>query len=403
MTPARVAVITDRFPPNWGGGVASSHYQIYRLLKKRGFTVRAFSCFDEGLGSSNGVDVVRRAAPHWAVRAVRRAARAAFAVVEPGRAAYQSADVAIRVWGATALNRALREFDPDIAIFPDHGAPALLLRTGARCRRILVLHHDPMRFVDLPLVEPHSHRDARLAARAGQRVLARIDKVVAPSAYMDAAFAATYRFAGPREVAPLVVDEDYLAPISPDDPRSRLGLGADAALVYVPGGGNKFKGASLVPRIVAELGRRAKASIGVYVSGALPPEVRRQLASAPGSVRHYLPGLVDGPTNLAVVKACSFGVYPTLAENYSMALLEAALLGVPMVTFDVGGNAEIVRDGINGFLAPAHDVAAIADRAAPLLDAAAARALAATTRADAARRLGEAARAPRLVDCLTRF
>ena len=48
MTPKRIAVVTDRFPPNWGGGVATAHYQLYRLLRKRGFQVRAFACFDEG-------------------------------------------------------------------------------------------------------------------------------------------------------------------------------------------------------------------------------------------------------------------------------------------------------------------------------------------------------------------
>ena len=403
MTARRVALVTDRFPPNWGGGVATAHYQLYRLLRKRGFDVRVFSCFDEGAGQGNRIDIVRRAASHGMIRVVRRAARIGFAAVEPGRAAYQTADVVVRVLGAFGLRRPLRAFDPDIAIFPDHGAPAMVLPTDRRCRRVLVLHHDPMRFVDLPLVEPHSRLDARLAAVAGQRVLKAIDRTVAPSSYMNAAFASTYRFSGSREIAPLVIDAAYLAEIPLDNPRSRLGLGPDAPLIYVPGGGNKFKGASLVPEILTALGPRATGPIGVYVSGAVTADVRDKLASLPASVRLHLPGPVDGPRNLAVVRTCTFGVYPTLTENYSMALLEAALLDVPMVTFDVGGNAEIVRDGINGYLAPAYDVAAMIDRATALLDATAARSMAAATRADATARLGEAARGQRLIDALTRF
>lgn len=403
MTSLRVAVFTDRFPPNWGGGVATAHYQIFRLLTKHGFTVRAFACFDEGAGPGHNSTIIRRRSPRWAIRTTRRAAQLAFAAIEPGRAAYQTADVGVRAWGALALRRALLDFAPDIAIFPDHGAPALFLPTRPECRRVLVLHHDPMRFTDLPLVEPHSRLDARTAAAATQRLLTSIDRTVAPSAYMDGVFTETYRFAGARAIAPLVIDDSYLAAIQPLDPRPRLGLDPTAPLVYVPGGGNKFKGASLVPDILTTLGRRSQGPAGVYLSGAVTAETRRRLASLPDSIRLHLPGPVDGPTNLAIVRTCSFGVYPTLTENYSMALLEAALLGVPMVTFDVGGNGEIVRNGVNGFLAPAYDVGVMTDYAASLLDPAALGHMATTTRADALARLSEAACGQRLVDSLTRF
>ena len=111
------------------------------------------------------------------------------------------------------------------------------------------------------------------------------------------------------------------------------------------------------------------------------------LAGLPKGLRIHAPGPLDGPANLGRVKACSFCVYPTLAENYSMALLEAALCGVPMVTFDVGGNGEIIRDGTNGFLAPAHDVDALATAAARLLDPTTVRQMAETTHGDAKARL----------------
>jgi glycosyltransferase involved in cell wall biosynthesis len=73
--------------------------------------------------------------------------------------------------------------------------------------------------------------------------------------------------------------------------------------------------------------------------------------------------------NMAIVKACSFGVSPTLIENFSMALLEASFCGVPMVSFDVGGNADVVSDGRNGVLVPALDIEALVNAACRLLDA----------------------------------
>ena len=54
-------------------------------------------------------------------------------------------------------------------------------------------------------------------------------------------------------------------------------------------------------------------------------------------------------------------VLSSLSEGYSMALLEASAVALPIVATDVGGNGEIVRDGITGSLVPAGNPAALAD------------------------------------------
>ncbi len=104
---------------------------------------------------------------------------------------------------------------------------------------------------------------------------------------------------------------------------------------------------------------------------------------------------------LSVVKACSFGIYPTLAENYSMAILEALLCGVPMVTFEVGGNAEIIKDGINGYLISPYDVDALVTAAAHLLDSETVERISSSTVRDAEKRLGSTAVADDYVRHLT--
>lgn len=58
----------------------------------------------------------------------------------------------------------------------------------------------------------------------------------------------------------------------------------------------------------------------------------------------------------------------SLTEGYSIALLEACAAGLPIVATDVGGNNEIVRDGINGLLVPAGDPQRLADALVALLD-----------------------------------
>ncbi len=60
-------------------------------------------------------------------------------------------------------------------------------------------------------------------------------------------------------------------------------------------------------------------------------------------------------------------VLPSLAEGMSNALLEAMATGLPCVTTDVGGNGEVLLDGVTGFLVPAGDSEKLADAALTLL------------------------------------
>ena len=399
----RIAILSDRFPPNWGGGVASAHFHLYRVMKSRGFDVRAFTFLDESVTGEVAGDVVRRTTPHWLVRFIRRANNLAFRLVDPGKSAYHLADIAIRALGSLRLNGALSRFAPDVMILPDHGSPALFIRTIKRCRRVLVAHHNPSRFASLPIGVSLSPLDIKLAMALENRVLKKIDKVICPSADMRQVFSATHDYTGPVEVRHNVIDGEYLDTITATDIRGLLGLPFGAPLIYVPGGGNKFKGSGFIPDLVRVLARQSGAAIGIYLSGAVTADMRGLLAALPDETRIHAPGPLAGPANLALVKACSFGIYPTLAENYSMALLEAVFCGVPMVTFDVGGNAEIIRDGTNGYLVPPYDVDALTAAAIRLTDRAVAEPMAMSTLEDAQRRLGGPAIADAYVRSVTSF
>jgi len=60
-----------------------------------------------------------------------------------------------------------------------------------------------------------------------------------------------------------------------------------------------------------------------------------------------------------VLGAFDVFVLPSISEGMSNTLLEAMAAGVPPVASDVGGNGEIVRDGIDGRLFPSDDEAAL--------------------------------------------
>jgi glycosyltransferase involved in cell wall biosynthesis len=56
-------------------------------------------------------------------------------------------------------------------------------------------------------------------------------------------------------------------------------------------------------------------------------------------------------------------VYPsTLREGLPLALAEAASAGVALIATGIGGNPEIVKDGVNGFIVPPKDARALAEK-----------------------------------------
>ena len=69
----------------------------------------------------------------------------------------------------------------------------------------------------------------------------------------------------------------------------------------------------------------------------------------------------------ALVRGFDLFALSSLSEGYSMALLEACATALPIVATDVGGNGEIVRDGITGCLVPAGDPQALANAIIVLL------------------------------------
>jgi glycosyltransferase involved in cell wall biosynthesis len=83
----------------------------------------------------------------------------------------------------------------------------------------------------------------------------------------------------------------------------------------------------------------------------------------------------------AILSRCDLFTLSSLEEGMPNALLEAMAAGLPAVVTDVGGNAEVVEDGMTGYLVPAADPEALAGRLTELL-----------LDPDLRRRQGEAAR-----------
>ena len=142
--------------------------------------------------------------------------------------------------------------------------------------------------------------------------------------------------------------------------RADLGVGVDDLLVGTCVRITEQKGLTYLvqaaPRIIEKIPNVKFAIVG---DGPLLEDLKRQSRDA-GLGEHVLfPGYRrDVPELIS-----SFDLYalPSLWEGLPLALLEALAIGKPIVATRVGGNAEIVEDGVNGFIVEPRNPAALAD------------------------------------------
>jgi glycosyltransferase involved in cell wall biosynthesis len=74
----------------------------------------------------------------------------------------------------------------------------------------------------------------------------------------------------------------------------------------------------------------------------------------------FMTGYVQNPYQFLNLANCF--VLPSKREDFSLALLEASYCKLPCIAFDVGGNSEIIDDGISGYVIPPYDVPAMASK-----------------------------------------
>lgn len=365
--PERIAIVSSSFPPESSGGVSHAQYNLARALRGKGFAVRIFT-FGDRPDAIGDEDIVRRGVPPLVSRVLDRLIGLYFRWRDPSKVAYHFAEVAIFAWPCFKLNRVIKRFRPTVLILSDHGCPGFSIRKPDRCRTILVSHHNPARFLGNPLWGLHSERDVRWTIALENMALRKIDAVVCPSHYMHDMFMKTYAYTGTVAVIPNMIDIDMISSVPLRDIRELLGLPKGAILIYIPSAGSVYKGSQFVCEIIRRLSSYKPEAIGFYLSGPIGPSLEYELRSRPPNARLYTPGQVSYQDNLSMVKACSFGVSPTLIENFGMAILEAQACGVPMISFDVGGNHDVVSNGQTGVLVPYLDVEELIQAAVRLME-----------------------------------
>lgn len=149
--------------------------------------------------------------------------------------------------------------------------------------------------------------------------------------------------------------------------REMIGLPRDALVVGTVGRLDPVKDqASLVRGFASLLRDHPDAWLVIAGEGPCREELQRLSETLGVAGRVLLLG--DRRDVPEVLSAIDLFVLPSLAEGMSNTLLEAMASGLPVVATRVGGNPELIEDGVNGRLVPRQDSAALVAALGAYLD-----------------------------------
>jgi glycosyltransferase involved in cell wall biosynthesis len=142
--------------------------------------------------------------------------------------------------------------------------------------------------------------------------------------------------------------------------RHLLSLPEGARIIITVGRLNPAKDHPLLVRAFLMLAARQPDLHLVIVGDGAGMEMLQQLrAKSHCPERIHLPGTRRDIADLLV--DAELFVLSSITEGFSIALLEAAAAGVPVIATDVGGNGEIIVDGDSGRLVPSANDAALVE------------------------------------------
>ena len=154
----------------------------------------------------------------------------------------------------------------------------------------------------------------------------------------------------------------------PDSIKDRLGIPPNHAIIGIVANLNRHvKRVDVFIRAAALVHKHREDAVFLVVGdGALKGQLI-ELSQELGIEKSVLwAGAVADVAPL--ISILDIGVLSSDSEGFPNVLLEYMAAGVPAVVTDVGGNRDIIREGVNGLLVPPNDPAALASAIRSLLD-----------------------------------
>lgn len=140
----------------------------------------------------------------------------------------------------------------------------------------------------------------------------------------------------------------------PSDLRAELGIDSRAIVVAMVAIMRDKKGhEDLIEAVRPMLAARSNLHVVMAGDGPWFQKIHDLVASYELADRIHLLGFRTDITN--VLRGCDFFVLPTHQEALGQSFIEAMACGLQVIGTDVDGVPELITDGVNGLLVPAHD------------------------------------------------
>lgn len=356
--PLSVLFLSHEYPPqtHWGG-VAAFSFSLARILAGAGVQVDVVTCSELARDTTTDEDGIR-------VHRMRLPSLGRVGGFLRGR--YWNSDLRLRV--ALANMRAIRRLQlrPDIIEVPDWMAEGMLLPAVTRAPTVVHLH-SPFEMLASArgLLKT---RDVRIAVRMEQACVRRAKAVTAPSMVPlnDSSGRAWF-------------DEGRLfycgMPLDPQVFLTRPTVGPRTSRVLMVGRLDHLKAPDVLLDAVAklapdvpdvELVMVGKSDESGSPTGGDYAQWLRERALLRG-VKLRLPGVVEWPKVLELMRTSRVVAVPSRLEVFSMVALEALACATPVVVTQACGVAEWLAELGPGWIVPTGDADALADALRPRL------------------------------------
>lgn len=150
---------------------------------------------------------------------------------------------------------------------------------------------------------------------------------------------------------PNLIDVNLFKPIGKKIARNILNLRVDVKIIafgaiYSTSDINKGY------HYLKEILKLINADVEIIVFGGSDPG---DLGDIKNSIK-YLGHIYDDYTLSIIYNAADIVIVPSIQENLSNVIMESMSCGTPVVAFDVGGNSDLIKHGINGYLVKPFDI-----------------------------------------------
>ena len=336
----RVLIVNYEFPPVGGGGGVAAH-ALAKGFIQNGYEVDYLTSWYEGLKKFEVVDGIN-------VHRVR--------VI--GRTGLQTATmISLLTYPLTGFLPGIRlcrsrkyAFINTHFVLPS-GPLGYILAKLFSIPNILSIHggdiYDPSK-----KNSPHKHWYFRAAVRF---LLNQADRVVAQSSNTKENAERFYIPKNPIEIIPLAYERAEFVRATREE------LGLIAGKKYIIGVGRLVKRKDF-PTFLHALAKLDADIEGIIVGDGPERAALENLSRVLGITdRLHMVGNVDNNQKYQYLSNADVFVLSSLHEGFGIVLQEAMQVGLPIVSTNVGGQVDLVRQGENGYLVPVGDAELLAE------------------------------------------